>query len=370
MERTPSTVRANWQTRVEEQGFVFHTADEQPYWDESACYRFTPSEIDTIEAASYALDKMCLEAVQFVIDSNLYELFAIPAAFRPWIAQSWDRDEHTIYGRFDLAFDGRSPPKMLEYNADTPTSLLEASVIQWTWLKDVHPNLDQFNSVHERLIEAWKPWAGCRVHFSAIDDSAEDAMTTHYLRDVATQAGVKTTYLPVDRIGLRQADGAFVDETNLPIETCFKLYPWEWMTGEKFGPKLLTAATRWLEPPWKMLLSNKALLAVLWQLFPKSPFLLETAFSPIEGSYVRKPLLSREGANVTIMQNGSTIAETPGAYKAPYVFQRYSPLPVFAGNRPVIGSWMVNGYACGIGIREDDGLVTGNTSRFVPHVIA
>ena len=132
---------------------LYHTLDDVPYWDESAYYEFTEPEIDALEAATYALDKLCLAAVEHVIDHDQFDRFLIPDQYRDFIRQSWEHDEHTIYGRFDLAFDGDFPPKLLEYNADTPTALLEAAVIQWFWLKDVFPQARQFNSIHERLLE-------------------------------------------------------------------------------------------------------------------------------------------------------------------------------------------------------------------------
>src|SRR5215831_15590585 len=159
MQRVNCEPRPDWPTIVESQGFHFHTVEEEgshiPYWDESAYYSFTSREIDLLEQASYALNEMCLKAVEYVIDNDLFESFRIPPAFRDYIRQSWQKDEHTVYGRFDFSFDGVHPPKLLEYNADTPTALLEAAVVQWYWFKDRFPTRDQFNSIHERLIEIW-----------------------------------------------------------------------------------------------------------------------------------------------------------------------------------------------------------------------
>jgi glutathionylspermidine synthase len=84
--------------------------------------------------------------------------------------------------------------------------------------------------------------------------------------------------------------------------------------------------------------------------------------------YVRKPLLAREGANVQVVVDGQVKYETEGVYPGPYVYQQLNPLPEFDGSYPVVGSWMVNGWACGIGIREDATPITGNLSRFVPHL--
>ena len=48
-----------------------------------------------------------------------------------FIAASWKRRDASLYGRFDLRYDGQGPAKLLEYNADTPTSLFETAVFQW-----------------------------------------------------------------------------------------------------------------------------------------------------------------------------------------------------------------------------------------------
>lgn len=371
MRRLLSPPRPDWQRLVESQGMIYHTLDGEPYWDESACYQFTAAEIDLIERATYALDAMCLEAVEYVLTERRFKPFQIPEYFHDYIVQSWETDTQTLYGRFDLAYSGEGPPKLLEYNADTPTALLEAAVVQWYWLKDLHADADQYNSIHEQMIKAWsaiREEMGGRVTFSSLAGHVEDYMTVTYLRDTAVQAGLETAYLPVEEIGWAAPRGVFVDRDEQPLETVFKLYPWEWMLRDEFGVHLLSSRTRWLEPPWKMLLSNKAILAVLWDLFPDSPYLLRAAFEPLGQTYVRKPIRGREGANVAVVRDGAVLVEAEGPYgDEPCVYQELAALPVFDGNLPVLGSWMVNGYACGLGIREDQGPITQNTSRFVPH---
>ncbi|MDX1931926.1 MAG: glutathionylspermidine synthase family protein [Capsulimonadales bacterium] len=376
MERIPIDPRPDWVRIVTEQGLVYHSTEGRPYWEEEAFYSFNRSEIDALEKATYALNDMCLQAVEHVVRENLWHRFDIPPEFVPWIRESWEREERTIYGRFDLAFDGEEI-RMLEYNADTPTALIEAAVIQWFWFKDRtagNPELDQFNSIHERLIEAWQAIKADNpdgpVHFTSVPDyeaSAEDFMTANYLRDTAQQAGLATEYVEIQEIGWNPYRG-FVDLQERPIHRIFKLYPWEWLIREPFGRHLPEARTRWLEAPWKMLLSNKAILPILYRLFPESPYLLPADFEPLPGDFVRKPLLGREGSNTRIIRDGTVVAERGGPYDGPVVYQRYVPLPNRGNGYAIIGSWMVNGWACGIGIREDDHPITGNQCRFVPHL--
>jgi glutathionylspermidine synthase len=373
MRRHTIAPRENWQAAVEAQGLHYHSAGDVPYWNEKAYYELRPSEVDELEAATYALNELCLKAVQHVIDENRFDEFLIPEECRQYVRMSWDRDEITIYGRFDLAYDGQSPPKLLEYNADTPTSLLEAAVIQWQWLQDVFPSQTQFNSIHERLLDAWQRLRGTvfeRMYFASVADSLEDYMNVNYLRDVAIQAGFDTEHLNVEDIGWDATRHVFTDLNENPIHWCFKLYPWEWMFREEFGRNVLEDTCRWLEPTWKCLLSNKAILPILWELFPDSPYLLEARFEPLPGGdFVAKPILGREGANVQMFERGNLSLKTDGPYDGPAVYQKLCRLPQFDRQHyACIGSWIVNGWSCGIGIREDDTPIMGNLSRFVPHV--
>ena len=188
--------------------------------------------------------------------------------------------------------------------------------------------------------------------------------------DLAVQAGWHAKILDMRDIGT-DGSGRFYDTEHRPITTAFKLYPWEWMVREPFAPDLLRARMRWIEPAWKMLLANKAVLAELWARFPGHPNLLPAYRAPgplAARAHVVKPMLSREGANVRLMRPGHPEFTTDGPYGAEgMVWQAYAPMPVHDGFTPVLGVWIVGDDACGLGIREDLGPITRNTSFFVPH---
>jgi glutathionylspermidine synthase len=384
MQRIVCPERDDWRATAEQYGFHFHTIDGERYWDERAYYAFTLEEIERqIEVATGEVDAMCLELVGRAIDDESYlRRLQIPEAFWPLISESWHRDETSLYGRLDLRYDGRSPAKLLEYNADTPTSIFETAVFQWTWLEQaierriIPARADQFNSIHDRLIEAWrKCGAGRHLHLTGATESPEDAGTLAYLEDAASQAGLQTTMIDIEHIGWRDT-GGFVDLDNRDIELAFKLYPWEWMFHDAFGARLAKAPTRWIEPPWKAILSNKGILPLLWEMFPNHPNLLPAFFeddpnaASLGASFVRKPLYSREGANITLIHDGVRVVEQSGPYGAEgFIRQAFAPLPDFSGQYPVLGSWLVDHEPCGLSIREDMNPITGNTSRFLPHAI-
>lgn len=384
MRRILSTPRPSWPQLVEKIGLTYHLHESpdhpRPYWNEAACYEFSSTEVDLAEKAIRDLHYLLIDAAEQVIQRGWWERLAIPAHAIPQIQRSWDADEFSLYGRFDFAWMPGGVPKLLEYNADTPTSLLEASVAQWFWLQDKMPHMDQFNSIHERLIDGWKRYGSLNpslklIDFAGVADNKEDEQTVSYLMDTAQSAGFTTRWSNIEEIGYDKTNDVFVcaDRGVVPLEpiiACFKLYPWEWMWNEEFGKFVTEAPTFWIEPAWKALLSNKAILAVAWELYPEHPNLLPCFFDKEKAgrNYVQKPKLSREGANITVVRNGRKEVQTPGDYgEDGYVYQQLAEIPDFGGNRPVFGGWVVDHEPAGLGVRESDGLVTDNLSRFVPH---
>jgi len=369
VQRITERPRADWQAQVEALGLTYHTIDGQLYWDESAYYRFTAVEIERLENATRELQRLCVEAAGRAIRDNWRERLAIPELAWREIIASWERDDLSLYGRFDLMWDGNGDPKLLEYNADTPTGLLESSVVQWQWLQQTRPHNDQFNSIHEQLLASWPAWKGDQVHFCAQRDSEEDWRTLLYLIDTCRQAGKTTVDFAVEDLGWHPGWHRFVDHEDKAIDWLFKLYPWEWMWMEDFSRHLPNRCQRFIEPVWKMLWSNKAFLVLLWEMFGDHPNLLRAAFRPDGMSnHVEKPFFGREGTNIRLVKNNSLLEQSDGPWSSqPKVYQALHPEVSFSGQHPVIGSWVIGGEPAGIGIREDESRITANSSRFVPH---
>ena len=389
MQRIRAAKRKNLSDRATEAGFALLEIDGEPYWDETAYYGFTLQQIERdLEDPTTELAALCRELVSRAVgDERILKRLQIPEIGWPIIADSWKRGDASLYGRFDLAYDGEGPAKLLEYNADTPTALFEASVFQWLWLEDLKAAgtlpeaADQFNSIHETLIARLKEFrrakgASKMLHLSCDPASAEDAGLIDYLADCAVQAGFETYELGLADIG-NNNKGAFVDLHDNPIKLLFKLYPWEWIFTDPFCKSPSMRETRFIEPAWKAILSNKGLLPLLWEMAPGHPNLLPACFeddaaacASLGNSYARKPIHSREGQNISLIRDGAVIDSETGSYgNAGYVRQGLGAIPCFDGNYPVIGSWVVGDKACGIGIREDRSPITKNTSRFVPHAI-
>lgn len=405
MEKLSLPERPNWRAEAEELGFTFADMHGEPYWDETSAYRFTMAEVENdIEDPATALHGMCREAVARIVeDGALMARMGIPEAHWDFVANSWRAGEPELYGRFDLAYDGSGPAKMLEYNADTPTSLYESASYQWTWFEGqqaagvLQADDDQFNGIHEALVERFKGLfePDTDLHFTAVGGAPEDYATVECLGWAARHAGLGAHYADLEKIGL-STDGQFIDDEDRVIGTLFKLYPWEDLLRDDYAAHLAGAGCRFVEPPWKALVSNKALLPVLWQMFEGHPNLLPAFFEAdlvalrtggdldaevaeaitraepaLRAGQVAKPIFSREGAGVVITQDGAEVEASDAVSYAqhPRIVQGYAPLPVFDGFRPVIGAWIVGDTCAGMGLREDRSRITQDLSRFKPHFI-
>ena len=382
MRRVAIEARPDWRRRAEDCGFAFHTIDGAPYWDETAYYAFELRQVeDDIEDPTAELHAMAMElAGEAAGSQQLMERLAIPVDARDQVAASWRRRDPHLYGRIDLAYDGRGPAKLYEFNYDTPTSLFEAAFFQWDWLERQRErgalprDTDQFNAIHEALVARFVE-IGDRLprplYFAAARDSAEDQGTVDYLRDCAAQAGIESGNVAIEGIGL-SADGRFTAENDVVIASLFKLYPLEDLFADEFAHALAGSGLRLLEPAWKLLLSNKGVLPLLWERHEGHPNLLPAFFDDggeLPAGWVRKPLFSREGANIEMHFPDGQRLRQPGPYGGPAIRQALHALPGHGGVYPLVGSWVVGDAACGMGIREDDSPITRDTARFVPHAI-
>mgnify|MGYP003601781038 FL=1 len=427
MKRLEFTPRAGWRERINRSGLIYSETQKPgvgpvEYWNDSAAYVFTLPEVESLEKQTETLHQMCLEAARYMASGELGTLGLTQDGFE---LAKWSLEEKhdDVYARFDLAYAGDgSPAKMLEYNGDTPTGLIEAAITQWDWMQDqinrgtITAQWDQWNGIYDALIERWNvllrkshaQGTGGRLFYgySAQDSSGEDWNTVAVMAEMAEKAGWRTTSIEMEQIGWDFGRHHFVglpenpmhaDQPLLPagpdgmvqptIRNIFKLYPWEDImsgeSGDHFGRLLLdypNVIPHWYEPPWKMFLSNKLLLVALWRLFPGHENLLPAYPDGPNGmsDYVVKPVFGREGDGIKIVRSGGSIEANGEEYRragqrGEQVFQQYHELPNFPGsngnNHPVLGSWVVNQEAFGVGIRESDGPITDYYCRFASNLI-
>ena len=373
-------------------GMTWHTDADGTAYISDRLVVVNEVEAEAYYEAANTLYDMFVEAAQYVLDNRLFVELGIPGNLVDLIQDSWDRDDLHLYGRFDFAGGlDDLPIKLIEFNADTPTSLFETSIVQWALLKSNGMDESrQFNNLHEmlqenyrRLITRDKPleefaerYGREKLLFSSVDNLPEDERTVRYLQQVAHEAGLYTDFCYLHEAGFSADEGVFNKDSQL-ADFWFKLFPWEDIASDELElTRMLTQSakrgvTRILNPAYVLLFQSKGILKILYDLFPDSPYLLPTDFKPLSGRpQVCKKLFGREGANLKVLAaDGTVTAETGGPYAHHKpVFQELAAFP-----RDDAGQYYQAGVfyvweACGLGFRRG-GEILNDTSKFVGHVI-
>jgi trypanothione synthetase/amidase len=349
-------------------------------------YKADQNLLLNIAGASNELHKMFLHATGYVLENDdLLRHFCIPEVFWSKIRQSWlNEKDLNMTGRFDLAFNG-TQIKLFEYNADSAAALFEMSIILEKWAKKINFERTFMSGfqLHRILVKNWKKFQSVRRVHILIDDDQEELMTAYYMQTVLKEANIESKLCILTK-DLYWKDSKIIDSDGYEVELVWKLWMWEtvfsnYIQCEKQGilnkqingehpdlhQILLHDQIKVMEPLWKVITSNKAILPVLWLLYPNHPNLLQSEYALTNDlkqiPFVKKPIVGRAGHNVTLYDvNGeSVLGETKGKFiDRSCIYQELFSLTKFDGYYPIIGSWIVNDSFAGFGIREDKKLIT------------
>ena len=378
---------------MEELGLSWHTDEDGTPYIADQLVQVSGAQAEAFYEAANTLYDMYVEAAQQVIDRQLYYELGIPSNLVALIEDSWERDDWHLYGRFDLAggLDGL-PIKLIEFNADTPTGLVETSIIQWALLKaNRMDEARQFNNLHEMLqanyrrlitgedatVDFAARYAGESLLFSSVRDLPEDERTVRYLQSIASDAGFYTDFCYMDEVGFTDDEGVYNRDNQL-ADFWFKLYPWEDIAEQELElTRTLeriseNGRTRFINPAYTLLFQSKGIMKILYDLFPDSPYLLKTGFEPLNGvDQVQKKMFGREGANTVITgPDGRTLASTDGPYDFhKSVYQELAGFPADSSGRNYQAGVFYVWEACGLGFRSG-GAILDDMSKFVGHVVA
>lgn len=377
---------------LESIGFGWHTDLDGSRYISNELVSITQDEAEAFYEATNELYDMYVAAAEYVINNDLFHELGIPFNLVDTIKASWENDVHWhLYGRFDLAggIDGK-PIKLIEFNADTPTSLFETAIIQWAMLK--FNNLDeaaQFNDVYEALVENFKRlitleedtsrfdeyYEGWKILFSSIAGSVEDENTTRLLEAAARDAGFECDFAFVDEVSFDDENGIFWNGQNW--EYWFKLIPWEMIAIDESDLALIikniikNQKAIILNPAYTLLFQSKGIMKILWDLYPNHPLLLESSFEPLKGKkQVKKPFLAREGANVSIINSdGSIEIQNDGEYaNGKFLYQEFADFAKDENGNSYQAGMFFAFEGCALGFRKGKDIID-NYSKFVGHII-
>lgn len=358
----------------------------------------------TLRRATYDLHTMFMHATDWVLDDPEARLppFDLPRALWPRLLKSWeDRQNHMITGRFDFCATPRGV-KVFEYNCDSASCYMECGKVQGQWAEHYDAlqwGEDAGAALFEQLVRAWEESEVDAPLYILYDDHPEEAYHALYMQEALEAAGVEVRPL----LGLGSLrfgpEGQILDERGDEVRWVWKTWAWETALDQlrdesealdgdgkkglalrrsgapRLADVLFHPGVRVFEPLWTLIPSNKAILPVLWKLFPGHPFLLESQFELTESlrreGYVSKPIVGRCGANIKLYGQGAgVVAETGGRFDVKEtIYQQLSLLPQLSGHYAQLCSFWVAGSYAGACTRMDQSPVIKSESDIWPLVV-
>ncbi len=362
-------------------------------------FRLSETAEQELRRATNELHLMFLHATQAVLqDDALLARFNIPRALWPRLKTSWvNRRGQMITGRLDFCVSDRGI-KVYEYNADSASCHMEAGRVQGKWARHfgVTEGEDAGAEIAGALVSAWEAaGVGGTLHIMQDVDS-EETYHAQFMKTAAESAGIPCKVIK-GLGGLSWNENAeIIDPDGTPICCVWKTWAWETALDQlraecededcrpvlraavdtRQAPRLMDVLLRSeikvFEPFWTLIPSNKAILPILWQIFPDHPYLLNTQFDLTEDfnqrGYVSKPIAGRCGLNISLFdRNDNLLKETAGRFEdQDQVYQELWKLPAIDGYRTQVCTFTVQGKYAGSCLRVDKSLVITSKSDVLP----
>ena len=367
--------------------------------DQRSYFCLSESAAREIKHATNELHAMFMHATHKVLkDDALLERFNLPRSIWPRLRQSWNnRRNQMVTGRFDFSVSDRGI-KVYEYNADSASCYYESACLQGPWFDayGVSEGRCPGKKLHPDLVRAWsKSGVETLLHIMQDDDPEED-YHAQFMKSAAEEAGIRCTLIRgMDELGWDD-QGFVVDANGERILWVWKTWAWETAldqlraecdedeTLDAIGasrikterPRLVDVLLREevmvYEPLWTLVPSNKAILPVLWELFPDHPYLLESRYDLDEmmatKGYVVKPIAGRCGHNISIVDgNNAVVKETGGQFgQQDQIYQALCKLPKLGKFNVQLAAFTVDGKYSATSVRVDTSPVITTNSDLLP----
>lgn len=303
---------------------------------------FSSAEIQHLKNVTEEAYGIFVKATQRILERNELKKIGIPSFFEPCVYHSWEnRSRHPFcLGRFDLSGGvDQLTTKVIEFNADTASTLPETLYWQTLQLSQAKESLQQFNNLRQDLTLKLQSLAGSfdfgqPTFLGSSLGYKEDVLNVNAILDVAHQAGFDTHYLDLEKVVFSD-NGIFyeVGDEYVPVDVWYKLFPWDWVFKEE--PELAKILNKIiindqaviLNPAYTTIWQNKVFMSYITEHFPNNVIAeTRTELTWEMSSYVKKPMYGRIGENITL-KDGSREVSTAGDYgRQPMIYQKYYPL--------------------------------------------
>ncbi len=349
-----------------------------------------------LERATNDLHGLFMHATDYVLERpELLEKFNLPRAILPKIRQSWDnRLNQLITSRFDFAMTNQGL-KVYEYNCDSASCFMECGKIQGKWARHfgADEGIDAGRELFGDLVQAWRNSKVDGLLHILRDDDAEEKYHALFVKETLRAAGIRCRIVTGLEGLVWDGSGNILDAEGEKVSWVWKTWSWEtaldqlraeceadelarqtyeprWIEGHtpRLSDVLLRDKVMVFEPLWTLIPSNKAILPVLWSLFPNHPLLLNTDFELnddlLASGYVSKPIVGRCGENIRLVDQREGVIETTGGGfgSQDQIYQQLFPLPLVSGYYAQVCTFTAAGVYSGSCLRVDPSMIIGKNS--------
>ncbi len=363
--------------------------------DQYRFYQVSETALDELETATNELHGLFMHATDYVLEHDeLLEKFNLPRAILPRIRQSWDnRLNQLITSRFDFSISERGL-KVYEYNCDSASCYMECGKVQGKWGKHfgAKRGRDAGEDLFNELVKAWRNSDAENMVHILKDDDPEENYHALFMADAIESAGLQVRLVDGLQGLVWDNQGHIRDLEGNVVRWVWKTWAWEtaldqiraeceaddamseyeprWQIGghPRLVDVLLRREVMVYEPLWTLIPSNKAILPVLWSLFPNHPLLLNSSFELTDDlrqtGYVAKPIVGRCGYNIQLVDDQDEVLdETSGQFGArDTIYQQLFPLPYVGDYFTQVSTFTAAGHYAGACVRVDKSMIISKDS--------
>lgn len=364
-------------------------------WDESSAYIITRNEVDTILDKAVNIVNMGREAVDFLLDGE-WGTLGLPIPVFEYARNSFDDQEIELFTRYDFAYLGNGQIKLVNIEADAPSLLVETAEAQRKWLWDKFAQkakqhkVTQLNSIPEMTKSAFGQLykMSPEGNFHILDSEStrgKEWFASSYIKNLAEKAGWDIGRVRLKDLSWDNQQKRWEDHAENKINGVYKQLPWDMLFDHMLMREIVAHSQnleRIFEPAWKTILSSRAIMPALHELYPRSALISPASLSrskKLGEDIVAAPMLrsaSRNevgtlkgrrftawGEDIKDFRNQKSMIyrklEIPKRFKDSNGGGQFTYLSIFT----------VAGNIAGLGIQETKLPLLGQHSTFKPHIV-
>lgn len=359
------------------------------------------SDVQKIKKATEELHRVFVNATEHVLkDKSLYSKFNINKENWKMIGDNFQRTKNNyFYGRMDIGFNfDFSQIKIFEYNTGLCGDIYDTSEYQnkvFDYFVKQNPNqiknksqiINSISSGHGLLKKVGERWEilskNCKnktIYFIYDETDREEKLVLSSIFKGLKTKGIPYKLFSDRKCLIKSEKGLLYDKiTNEKIDILYKTHPWysiyrnlkNLKEGKKargdFYEFFLNKKTKIVEPMWKTVMGNKALLPYVYSLHKDCKYLIPSSFDPFDECFgddeyiIEKGLMGRGSMMTKKVKRSEITKKNPNV-----IYQKIFKENYVDNNYYIMGSWIVGDKFSGMFVKQSNTMINEYSCNVIP----